>query len=321
MLASVATAQTTYELVHAFRNSCEIAGAPRPEAPDLASQSGLILASDGYLYGTSYWGGASGLGTIFRIDPSGGLTTVHSFAYADGANPAAALVEATDGNLYGTTTRGGQKGHGTVFRMDSSEPSRACTASTARKARTREPHSSRPATAISMALQRGEGGRDASRDPLQDRSDGTFKKLHDFHRYTDGAHPAGRLLQTTDGYLYGTTVEGGANNLGTVFRVDVATNSLVTIHTFDGSDGARPHAGLIQATDGNLYGTTSGEVDPYGNTRGGTVYKLDASGVLTTVNSGGQGRLTPSSSRRQTFSSTATTGAESGTVYQLRPLR
>src|SRR4030095_10582440 len=77
-ICAAATAQTTYELVHAFRNSCQPAGPSRPEAPDLASQSGLILASDGYLYGTSYWGGSSGVGTIFRIDPSGGLTTVHS---------------------------------------------------------------------------------------------------------------------------------------------------------------------------------------------------------------------------------------------------
>src|SRR4029453_2286614 len=84
-LACATAAAQTYEVVHAFRNSCQ------PAAPDLASQSGLILASDGYLYGTSYWGGSSGIGTIFRIDPSGALPTAHNLAYADGPNPPPAL--------------------------------------------------------------------------------------------------------------------------------------------------------------------------------------------------------------------------------------
>ena len=285
-------------------------------APDLASQSGLILASDGYLYGTSYWGGSSGVGTIFRIDPSGGLTTVHSFAYADGANPAAALVEAADGNLYGTTTRGGQE----RSRYDLSgwiarAPLRGCTASPAWKARTRGPPSSRPATETLYGTTTTGGGGNVG-TLFKIGSDGTFTKLHIFHRYTDGAHPAGRLLQTTDGYLYGTTVEGGTNNthnVGTVFRVDIATNSLITIHVFDGSDGARPYAGLIEATDGNLYGTTSGHRRVQ---RDGTVYKIDASGVLTTVYTFGDG---PYAELIQATDLLFYGTTSAGTIFQLDP--
>ena len=67
----------------------------------------LIQASDGYLYGTTYWGGTTGVGTIFGWIATGSLDHLHSFAFADGANPAASLVQAADGRLYGTATRGG----------------------------------------------------------------------------------------------------------------------------------------------------------------------------------------------------------------------
>ncbi len=111
--ASAAAAQT-YELVHGFRNS----GQPAPLGK--ASQSSLTPAPDGSFYGTTYWGGSSGVGTIFRMDSLGGVTTLHSFAYADGANPVAGLVRAFDGSFYGTTSLGGAHNLGTVFRMDSS---------------------------------------------------------------------------------------------------------------------------------------------------------------------------------------------------------
>jgi uncharacterized repeat protein (TIGR03803 family) len=113
--AIAAAAQTpTYEMVHAFRNS----GQPNPIGG--SSISSLLLAPDGYFYGTTYWGGSSGVGTVFRVDSSENLTTLHSFAYADGANPVAGLVRATDGDFYGTTTKGGTNNLGTVFRMDAS---------------------------------------------------------------------------------------------------------------------------------------------------------------------------------------------------------
>ena len=100
-------------------------------------QAGLVQGADGNLYGTTTLGGAhtngvalSGQGTVFKITPSGTLTTLYSFCSqngcTDGANPSAALVQGTDGNLYGTTQGGGANvndcgfGCGTVFKITAS---------------------------------------------------------------------------------------------------------------------------------------------------------------------------------------------------------
>ena len=87
----------------------------------------------------------------------------------------------------------------------------------------------------------------------------TFEALHEFTG-TDGAYPLAGLLQASDGNLYGTTygtLEGATatGGFGTVFKVDTA-GTLATLQHFSGSGGANPAAGLVQATDGNLYGTT-----------------------------------------------------------------
>ena len=84
--------------------------------------AGLIQGVDGNFYGTTYNGGAQGSGTVFKITPSGTLTTLYSFCgqtnCADGANPHAALIQSADGNFYGTTVYGGTNGnYGTIFEM------------------------------------------------------------------------------------------------------------------------------------------------------------------------------------------------------------
>jgi uncharacterized repeat protein (TIGR03803 family) len=78
--------------------------------------AGLVQGSDGNFYGTTSQGAASGNGTVFRISPDGGLTTLHFFGGSDGANPYATLVQASDGSFYGTTYAGGN-GYGTVFQL------------------------------------------------------------------------------------------------------------------------------------------------------------------------------------------------------------
>ena len=71
----------------------------------------------------------------------------------------------------------------------------------------------------------------------------------------DGENPVGGVVLATDGNFYGVTLEGGAGNLGTVFKI-TPDGELTTLHSFDGSDGAFPYGGLLQATDGNFYGVT-----------------------------------------------------------------
>ena len=156
--------------------------------------------------------------------PAQTLVTLYSFCAqqncADGDYPRAGLVQATDGNFYGTTFYGGTQGFGTVFKITPS---------------------------------------------------GTLTTLHSFAGYqTDGANPHAGLVQGTDGNFYGTTEDGGRNYDGTVFKITPA-GTLTTLHSFDGSDGAYPEAGLVQATDGNFYGTTGW----------GTVFKITPSGTLT----------------------------------------
>jgi uncharacterized repeat protein (TIGR03803 family) len=100
-----------------FTTLCPTSGCAEGAFPLAA----LVQATDGNLYGTTSEGGASGYGMVFKITPSGTLTTLYSFCSqsgcTDGASPYAALVQATDGNLYGTTYEGGDIGYGTVFKI------------------------------------------------------------------------------------------------------------------------------------------------------------------------------------------------------------
>ena len=99
----------------------------------------------------------------------------------------------------------------------------------------------------------------------------------------DGDYPRAGLVQATDGNFYGTTYgtrENCQQGCGTVFKL-TPQGTLTTLHSFSGGDGANPWAGLVQATDGNFYGTTF-----YGGTQGfGTVFKITPSGTLTTLHS------------------------------------
>jgi len=81
-------------------------------------QAGLVFDRKGNLYGTTWNGGTSNLGTLFKVTPSGTETVLHSFgAYPDGVFPEGDLVFDSEGNLYGTTEQGGTNGGGTVFKL------------------------------------------------------------------------------------------------------------------------------------------------------------------------------------------------------------
>jgi uncharacterized repeat protein (TIGR03803 family) len=232
--------------------------------------AGLIQASDGNFYGTTsgysdYGSSANGYGTVFKVTPAGTLTTLHSFCSQpgttssgattclDGATPEAGLIEADDGNFYGTTSGGGANGYGTVFKITSSG---ALT------------------ILYSFCSQQGTG---------------IFGGLI----CLDGVSPIAGLIQASDGNFYGTA-NGGANDEGTVFKI-TPSGALTTLYSFcsqkgmDSSgdilclDGAFPN-GLIQASDGNFYGTTDGGTSSSaGANKAGTVFKVTPSGVLTTL--------------------------------------
>jgi uncharacterized repeat protein (TIGR03803 family) len=104
------TPSGTETVLHAFAKSGSDGETP---------YAGLIQGSDGNFYGTTYFGGASGFGTVFKLTPSGTETILHTFTggAGDGANPSANLVQGSDGNLYGSTGAGGTSGNGTFFKV------------------------------------------------------------------------------------------------------------------------------------------------------------------------------------------------------------
>ena len=148
----------------------------------------------------------------------------------------------------------------------------------------------------------------------------TLATLYDFKDANDGANPSG-LIQATNGNLYGTANSGGTGGAGTVFRI-TTNGTLTSLHAFTGgSDGGEPKAGLIQARDGNFYGTAySG-----GASYGGTAFRMSASGALTTLHGfgGGSDGYFPFSGLVQAndsnlYGTTSSGGVSgSGTVFKL----
>jgi len=245
--SGIGSAQAQDTILHTF-NLATDGGEP---------QSALIQASDGNLYGTTPAGGSAcsggGCGTVFEVSKdSGGNFTVFTVLYtftdgADGAIPKGGLTQGSDGNLYGATLTGGSGG-GTVYEL--------------------------------------------SKD-----SNGNFTVFTVSHTFqptspTDNAaSPGAGLTLGSDGNLYGTTGIGGevptesSGNEGTVYELSKDTNGNFTVftvlHTFTSAatDGGNPMTPVMQANDGNLYGTTMAG----GNGRSGTIYELskDSNGNFT----------------------------------------
>ncbi len=237
--------------------------------------SQLVQASDGNLYGTTTYGGSysapcdQGCGTVFRISPSGTLTTLHSFDYDDGANPLSELVQADDGNLYGTASGGGDKGTGTLFKigLDGSftDIHHFCGI---RRGGTcldgRFPYGAltqgRNGDLYGTTFLGGAGACDGVNGcgtVFRFALDGSFLTLHVFTE-GDGIFPEAGLVQGSDGNFYGTTIEGG-NQAGTAFQI-TPLGVFSVLHTFcadqDCTDGIHPPAEMYQATNGAFYSVT-----------------------------------------------------------------
>jgi uncharacterized repeat protein (TIGR03803 family) len=250
---------------------------------------GLVQASDGNFYGTTYGGGAKNGGTTFKITPNGVLSTLYSFCSlancADGTAPTAGLVQATDGNFYGTTYSGGQFADGTVFRITSSG-TLTTLYSFCSKAGCTDGYS--PFAGLVQAKDGNfygttdQGGANGFGTVFQITAAGTLTTLHSFS-VTDGTYPHAGLVQASDGNFYGTTVGGGAHGEGTVFRINSQSPyTLTALYSFcsqtNCADGEAPN-GLVQASDGNFYGTTAGG----GANFNGTAFKITSTGALTTL--------------------------------------
>lgn len=239
--------------------SFDFSGAP-DSAPPL---SGVLEASDGYLYGATRYGGDADLGTIFKMSLDGTLTTVHSFMGTDGANPLG-LVQGADGSFYGVT-QGGAAGRGMFFRMT---PAGTVTAAVS------------PFHGIFSKLVEGIDGNfygtaSAPGFPVFDRNlgviyrvtpSGVFKEMARFDGFNMPTFRVS-LLRASDTHLYGTAQESCPSDLGgpichldtSYFRIDLEGH-VQFLKRFDHGVISKTGFlnGLIEARDGNLYGTWQG---------------------------------------------------------------
>lgn len=270
---------TTETTLYSFCSLADCADGVEPQAP-------LVQGSDGNFYGTTSAGGTNKAGTVFRITPTGTLTTLYSFcaqsACTDGQMPLAGLVQGNDGNFYGTTYCGGTTsvtlpacggvGAGTVFKITSA---------------------------------------------------GVLTTLYSFCQQStcvDGLYPAtgASLVLGSDGNFYGTTEDGGVyggpdkNTGGTIFQI-TPTGTLRTLYSFcaqsNCSDGGSPMAPLVQAGDGNFY-----SIAWQGGSQGvGTVFRFSPTSGLATafltppkLDFGGQVEGTTSAPQAITVTNTGT---------------
>lgn len=252
----------------------------------------LVEGTDGNFYGTTSYGGLegyTGYGTVFKVTPAGSLTTLHIFCSqnqgyicSDGASPHAGLILA-NGNFYGTTSEDGPSGGGEIYKITATGTLTVVYGFCSQSQGTSCSDGGDPEAPLLLGTDGNfygttfDGGQYDLGTVFQFTPSGTLNTLDDFCDCVgDGQFPGAALIQGKDGNLYGTTNSGGAgdNASGTAYEIspDGVFNTIYSFCTQDSdcSDGAGLKAPLLQASDGNFYGTTvrGGESDV------GTVFKL-----------------------------------------------
>jgi uncharacterized repeat protein (TIGR03803 family) len=259
--------------------------------PEGTPRGKLVQGSDGYFYGTTYYGGSQGAGTVFKISSTGSFSVLHEFDGAEGGkNPQAGLIQASDGYFYGTTVNGGGSGAGAVFKISSSGSFTVVHEFDGAEGGA-NPHAGLiQANDGNFYGTTFSGGSNSLGTVFKVDPSGNFSVLHAFSSDNNYASfPQGGVIQGNDGNLYGTTSQGGSYSNGNVFKLDLSGNFTV-LHEFeagingDNNYGSYPLGALVQASDGSFYGTTN-SYNSYDAI--GTVYKIDTSGNfthLTTLN-------------------------------------
>jgi uncharacterized repeat protein (TIGR03803 family) len=210
--------------------------------------------------------------------PGTSLSTLYSFSGAsDGRNPSD-LVDGLDGYLYGATQFGGNFREGTLFRVGTNGGINPFVSFNQTNGAFPLAGLVRSANGAFYGTASAGGAFDSGTlfaiDPA-----GSLTTLYNFNGTTDGSAPAATLVQGVDGNFYGSTTQGGAAGLGTIFQL-TAGGSLSTLYSFTGGvDGSAPVGPLVQMTDGAFYGLTASG----GSSTNGSVFRINAGGELTTI--------------------------------------
>jgi uncharacterized repeat protein (TIGR03803 family) len=252
-------AQSSPNVHQLFAFNCVTKGPTIVSCPSGGEPSRLIQSADGNFYGTTSIGGTGNLaaGTVFKLTPSGQLTTLHTFIadqsgnYPNGANPGG-VVEGNDGFLYGATVTGGANNTGVVFQLSKAGAF----------------HVVRARGGVSYLTFAGDGnlygyGSDASGNISLVRitPSGSYSVLHTLTLSTTGIYAAGLILGS-DGNLYGTTIDAEIKKITSLFRLTTAGQFTVlqTVHY-----GQFLVSAPIQSANGNLYAGLDFVVQPNGS--------------------------------------------------------
>ncbi len=249
--------------------------------------SSLVQGADGNFYGTTTLGGTYNIGAIFRMSPTGTLTTLHSFGSypGDPDGQPNGLILGRDGNFYGTAVFAGATGTGSIFKITPSGEFTTLYSFSANN------NFNTDGVGPVGLIQARDGnfygtasgaGANSYGTVFKFSPEGAFTTLYSFSGMNgDGQQPSSGLVQGIDGNYYGTTLLGGAYQEGVIFRI-TPTGTLTVLYGFGSTlaDQGAPLGGLIQASDGNFYGTTNPDSD-------GTVFRITPSGTLTTIHTFG----------------------------------
>jgi uncharacterized repeat protein (TIGR03803 family) len=303
---------------------------------DGATPNGRVIRNtDGVLFGTTTAGGASGLGTVFRLAGTK-ETVLYSFAGGtDGAVPQAALIMDAAGNLYGTTSAGGPAGNGTVFELIAPKKKNGKWTEKVLYRFGAGTDGATPLSAVTMDAAgnlygtTSMGGAYGYGTVFQLTPGSTWKEtiLHSFQNGNDGSIPYAGLISDAAGNLYGGTTQGGSAGGGTTFELSggVGHWTLTTLVSQAGWGISGSFRDLLLDESGVIYGTTHCD----GDYVAGTLFKLTPSGqgwtykLLYTFTGGSDGEYTISNlvmKNGKLYGTTIGGGAnDAGVIYSFKP--
>jgi uncharacterized repeat protein (TIGR03803 family) len=287
------------------------------QSPDGA----LTITAKGDMYGTTSSGGAGRNGVLYKLSAKGEYTVLHAFSYNEGSSIRGRLVRDELGNLYGTALFGGAPGNGTVFKYAADGTFSVLHTFTGGSDGQYPQHGMVRDSAGNLYGATGFGGASGMGTVYKIAPDGTLSTVYSFTGGADGGFLFGGIGIGKDGNLYGSTVFGGANSSGTVFKLTPA-GALTTLYNFTGGADGGSAKGEMLVLGGKLYSTTSQGGDP--NCGCGVIYEINAKGkykVLHTFTNATGGDYSAGLTKGKDgmlYGTTSSWGANSnGTVFSI----